>query len=316
MNINKRILFCFIALLVVGSVSLYMVYHSPKYQEQEQMRHVQTVHEKNTRLPYTYLNNVIAQSRAACSVYYKSLKSGEVFYNFSGKMPAGDLIRPYVAAAVLHEVDTGTLAMNTVYILEEADRKPDSPVLAKVPEGSELTLQNLVEDMLLENDTTALYKLVDIAGLDTINDWLHEKGFVDTIMGTYDLPKEDGAEEQRNLKEKPQFSYTSVNDTVNLFSSLSGGTCVNSKADAYLLTLLAKEPRHNLLGALLPKDVKIAGQESSRGAVLGTGGIVEGKEKYILVVMVDKAIRPAETRKTINQISSIIFNTVSDKEVF
>ncbi len=315
MNINKRILFCFIVLLVVGSVSLYMVYHSPKYQEQEQMRHVQTVHEKNTRLPYTYLNNVIAQSGAACSVYYKSLKSGEVFYNFSGKMPAGDLIRPYVAAAVLHEVDAGTLAMNTVYVLDAADRKPDSPVLEKIPEGSELTLQNLIEDMLLENDTTALYKLVDIAGQGTINGWLHEKGFVDTFMGTHDLPKEDDTEERDPEKEK-QFSYTSVNDTVNLFSALSGGTCVNPKADAYLLTLLAKEPRHNLLGALLPRDVKISGQESTRGAVLGAGGIVEGKEKYILVVMVDKAIRPAETRKTINQISSIIFNTVSDKEVF
>jgi len=32
--------------------------------------------------------------------------------------------------------------------------------------------------------------------------------------------------------------------------------------------------------------------------------------------MTDKALRKDETMKTINQISSIIFNTVNDKEVF
>lgn len=40
------------------------------------------------------------------------------------------------------------------------------------------------------------------------------------------------------------------------------------------------------------------------------------RKKYILVIMTDKALRKDETMKTINQISSIIFNTVNDKEVF
>lgn len=316
MNINKRILFCFIGLLVVGGVSLHLVHNSPKYQEQEQMRHVETVHSKNTRLPYTYLNNVIAQSGGACSVYYKSLKTGEIFYNFSGKMPAGDLIRPYVAAAVLQKAAAGDLSLDKVYTLEKEDRKPDSPVLEKLPDGSELTLRNLLEDMLVENDTTALYKLADIAGRDAINSWLKKKGFADTVLGSHELPKENGEEDQRDPDESRQFSYTSVNDAVNLYSQLTAGQCVDKKQDAYLLSLLEKEPRHNLLGALLPKKVRIAGQEGDRGPVLGAGGIIEGREKYILVVMMDKAVRPAEARKTINQISSIIFNTVSDKEVF
>ena len=49
--------------------------------------------------------------------------------------------------------------------------------------------------------------------------------------------------------------------------------------------------------------------------MLGAAGIVYAKEKYVLVVLMDKAVRPEESRKTLNQISSIIFNTVNDKEV-
>lgn len=71
-----------------------------------------------------------------------------------------------------------------------------------------------------------------------------------------------------------------------------------------------------MLGALLPKKTKIAGLQSDRGTVLGSAGIIYGKEKYVLAILMDKAVRPEESRKTINQISSIIFNTVNDKEVF
>ena len=68
----------------------------PKYIAQKkeiEKQESQLVHDKDTKLPYTFLNNVIAQSGATSSVYYKSLDTGEVFYNFSGKMPAGGLIR-------------------------------------------------------------------------------------------------------------------------------------------------------------------------------------------------------------------------------
>ena len=62
--------------------------------------------------------------------------------------------------------------------------------------------------------------------------------------------------------------------------------------------------------------MKIAGVQSDQNQQLGAAGIVYAKEKYVLVVMMDKAVRPEESRKTINQLSSIIFNTVNDKEVF
>ena len=112
MSINKKIILCFIALVVVGTVSLTLLHRSPKYQEQQQAQNAQTVHSQDTKLPYDYLNNVIAQSGAACSVYYHSLENDDVFYNYSGKMPAGDLARLYVAAGVLRQVEDGDLSLD------------------------------------------------------------------------------------------------------------------------------------------------------------------------------------------------------------
>ena len=108
-------------------------------------------------------------------MYYRSLDTGEVFYNYSGKMPAGDLIRPYVAAAVLAQVENKDLALDEVYTLRQRDIRTDSPALGQVPAGSQVTVQNLLEDMLLQNDRTALYKLIWIAGREDINAWLTEK---------------------------------------------------------------------------------------------------------------------------------------------
>ena len=65
MSINKKILLCFIALVVVGAVSLTLLHRSPKYLEQQQQaQNAQTVHSQDTKLPYDYLNNVNRPERS------------------------------------------------------------------------------------------------------------------------------------------------------------------------------------------------------------------------------------------------------------
>lgn len=102
---------------------------------------------------------------------------------------------------------------------------------------------------------------------------------------------------------------------VTLLTRLYEGTCVSKELDAYLLGLMEKQNDRQLLGALLPKKLRLAQVSTSEGRVQNAGGIIMPR-KYILVIMTDKALRKDETMKTINQISSIIFNTVNDKEVF
>ena len=317
MSINKRILLALILLLVIGTVSFTLLHRSPKYIEQQrQVQSTKVVHSQDTKLPYAYLNNVIAQAGAACSVYYRRLDTGEVFYNYSGKMPAGEMIRLYVATAVLQQVKDKDLDLKKVYTLDPKDKKPESPVLGKLQPGSQLTLQNLLEDMVLQQDDTATYKLIAIAGREDMNDWLVKQGYADTVIGTHELPTTENAGDGLTEKEKRLYSYTSVNDTVNLLTRLYQGKAIGEAQDKYLLELLNNQSQRDMLGALLPKDTGLAGLQSDNGQVLGAGAIVYAKEKYILVIMMDKSVRPKETRKTMNQISSIIYNTVNDKEVF
>lgn len=317
MSINKRILLCLLLLLLVGGVSFHLIHQSPKYIAQKkeiEKQESQLVHDKDTKLPYTFLNNVIAQSGATRSVYYKSLDTGEVFYNFSGKMPAGGLIRPYVAAALLDAVKEGNLSLDETVTVSAKALREKSPALSKIKPGSKVSVRILLEDMMLDQDETALYELVRLIGWDEINAYLLKKGYADTILGSPDLVK---TEETAEDKEKSEtISYTSVNDMVTLLTRLYEGTCVSKELDAYLLGLMEKQNDRQLLGALLPKKLRLAQVSTSEGRVQNAGGIIYAKEKYILVIMTDKALRKDETMKTINQISSIIFNTVNDKEVF
>ena len=317
MSINKRILLCLLLLLLVGGLSFHLIHQSPKYiaqQKEIEKQESQLVHDKDTKLPYTFLNNVIAQSGATSSVYYKSLDTGEVFYNFSGKMPAGGLIRPYVAAALLDAVKAGDLSLDDPVIVEAKSLREKSPALSKIKPGSKISVRILLEDMMLDQDETALYELVRLIGWDEINAYLLDKGYADTILGSPDLVK---TEEMAGDKEKNEtISYTSVNDMVTLLTRLYEGNCVSKELDAYLLGLMEKQNDRQLLGALLPKKLRLAQVSTSEGRVQNAGGIIYAKEKYILVIMTDKALRKDETMKTINQISSIIFNTVNDKEVF
>jgi beta-lactamase class A len=336
MSINKRILLLLTALLLVGGVSFYLLHTSPKYiAQQKQIEESKIVHDKDTKLPYAFLNNVIAQSGSSCSVYYKSLDTGEVFYNYSGKMPAGGLIRPYIAAAVLQQVKDGDLKLTDTETVEDSEKLPGSPVMSKIADGSKVTVQRLLEAMMLQNDQTAMNKLVALAGRDEINKYLLDKGFADTYLSIKDfentdevLPKgipgdhkdkpekKPEAKKDKEPEKEPEISYTSVNDTVNLLTKLYAGQLIDQKQDLYLLSLFEQQDDRHLMGALLPRNLKLAQISADHGRVLNAAGIVYGNEKYILAMMTDKALRPEETRKTMNQISSIIFNTVNDKEVF
>ena len=59
-----------------------------------------------------------------------------------------------------------------------------SPALSKIKPGSKVSVRILLEDMMLDQDETALYEpRWRLIGWDEINAYLLKKGYADTIWG-------------------------------------------------------------------------------------------------------------------------------------
>jgi len=309
MSINKKLLIVFVGLLFMGVGVFIGINHSGKYNAQVMAKAEKTaVHNANTQLPYTFLNNVIAQSGAACSVYYKSLTTDQIFYNYSGQMPAASMIKVFILADAMDEVKAGNYTLEDEYKIDSAGIVEGSPALQNKTSGTKISFGTLLEKMITVNDNTATNMLIDILGMDTINEYIQAKGYEDTVLSR----KMMATEAQKAGKE----NYTSVNDLVNIFERLYNGKCVSADYDKKMLQFLKEQKANNKIPALLPKNITIAHTDGDLPGVQNDCGIVYAKEKYILAIMTDGSIDKGKTLKTINQISSIIYNSVTDREVF
>lgn len=319
MSTNKKLFVALCCFLVLAGVSFHLITNSSKYKTQEQQRNNATVkHDVNTRLPHTYLNNVIAQSGAGTSVYYKSLVSSDLFYNYSGKMQAEGMIRPFIMAKAMSEVEKGNLKLDQKIRLIESNITEGSPALLEEQPGAEIALGLLLEKMITVNDNTAANMLIDLLGMDAINEYAQSQGYPDTELAVKmgDKAKVQAEQKLSTDKKIEVINYTSVNDLVTFFTRLYEGKCVSPTADKQMLAILEKSRDNKKLGALLPKGVVMAHQVGETAGTINDAGIVYGKEPYILAIMTDNSVDSSRTLKTVNQISSIIYNAVTDKEVF
>jgi beta-lactamase class A len=320
MSINKKLFVILAVLIVLAATSYVYITHSSKYKTQKiQDDTGSTVSiAPNTSLPYTYLNNIIAQSGAGCSVYYKSLTSGDIFYNYSGKMPAAGMIRPFIMAKAMEEVEQGNLQLEQKFKITADNRAVGSSVLDKKKNMEEVTLKEIIEAMIVNNDNTATNILIDILDTDSINTYIEQHGYLDTVLASK-LGMEDKKSEEKTGsagKIRDKKNYTSVNDLMTFFNRLYYNQCVSTSADRFMLETLKKHADRSRLLALLPKTVQAAHETGDAPGVQNDGGIIYAKENYILVILTDRSVNQGQTLKTINQISSIIYNTVMDREVF
>ncbi|MCH3915833.1 MAG: class A beta-lactamase-related serine hydrolase [Acidaminococcaceae bacterium] len=320
MSINKKLFVILAVLIVLAATSYVYITHSSKYKTQKiQDDTGSTVSiAPNTSLPYTYLNNIIAQSGAGCSVYYKSLTSGDIFYNYSGKMPAAGMIRPFIMAKAMDEVEQGNMQLEQKFKITADNRAVGSSVLDKKKNMEEVTLKEIIEAMIVNNDNTATNILIDILDTDSINTYIEQHGYLDTVLASK-LGMEDKKSEEKTGsagKIRDKKNYTSVNDLMTFFNRLYYNQCVSTSADRFMLETLKKHADRSRLLALLPKTVQAAHETGDAPGVQNDGGIIYAKENYILVILTDRSVNKGQTLKTINQISSIIYNTVMDREVF
>lgn len=314
MSINKKLTLILIFLIILILGSSQVIKHSAKYQtEQKQNKTTSAAVESKAGLPYAFLNNVIAQSGAACSVYYKSLANNELFYNYSGQMPAGQLIRVFVLAKAQEAIEQGELKPEEPVTVTKELLGKHSPALKEEPVGAKVPLSVLLEKMLTVNDDTAANLVIDLLGRDEINAFIQKHGYVDTVLA---VPEEAADSAEGAKPAVRQTDYTSVNDLMNFYASLYQGKCVSAAADQRMLAILKQQRDATKLRTLLPKDTVFAHASAALPGIQNDGGIVYGKEPYILIVMTAKSVDEARTLKTINQISSIIYNSVADKEVF
>ena len=171
-----------------------------------------------------------------------SLNADQVF-------PAASLIKVPLLLHALEQVQRGELDLDGRHTMHSEDRVSGAGVLHELDAGLSLTLRDLLTLMIIVSDNTATNLVIELLGIDPVNAWLADQGYIRTrLVGKLQLPPELGNEAQR----RGERNTTSAAEQTRLFTELWQGTRLNAAHREIALGILERQQYRDILARKLP----------------------------------------------------------------
>ena len=224
--------------------------------------------------------------------------------------PAASLYKLYLMAAVLKEVDSGQLTMDSTVT---SSKSRLTTVLGSVDTGYESapeTITHTIEEALTRigrvSDNFSSILLTDKIGADKIQQMAEQLGAENTRIKSPTLIINDS--------EEPYIS-TSASDIGRFFKKLFKKEIVSVNVSDKLAEFLGLNQLNNRIPAGVPEDVKVLHKTGELAMIRHDAGIVYLPEKaYVIVLMSQNIKGEDEVVETFVNISKDVYKYFQSKE--
>jgi beta-lactamase class A len=246
------------------------------------------------------------------SIYVKLLDSGQETYLNPMRHKAASLIKVFIMAEAFNQKNQRKLDFNEVVTINKQDKYAWGS-LDKVPDGTQVTVGELVEQMIVVSDNTATNILISKLGMDNVNALIKKLGCNETVLGRRMLDSAAAKAGREN--------YTSPRDMAAILQKIYNKECIDPESDQKMLDILCKQQWNERIPGNLPHDLKIAHKTGELGGALHDCGIVFGRQHDYIICMMTKNVPDAHLGYDDNNIliyndmaliSKLIWNKIDD----
>jgi beta-lactamase class A len=224
--------------------------------------------------------------------------SGEVF-------PSASVIKVPILIECLKQSELGKIDLDE--FIKITDRAGGSGVLQALSTNLSLTIKDLMTLMITVSDNTATNMLINIVGMDQINQTMEEIGLHSTRL-------------QRKMmdfaaKEKGLDNVTSPSDMVKCLKIIHEEDFLSANSRRMALDILHFQQFHDKLLAMINTDkVFTANKTGSLSNVENDCAIIKaGSKTAYVAVLTDQLPDPYEARQVISRIGKHIYNEITRK---
>ena len=187
---------------------------------------------------------------------------------------AASLVKLSILVELARRFETGECKPEDTLVFEERFRVGGSGHLQKEPAGGKYRLADLAEWTITESDNVATDMLFDYLKLDTLEPAMRALGLKQMTVQRTIFAFEEIDKGRDNL--------ISANDLAILLGKIARKELPRSD---WMLEILQKTHRHDLIQAKLPKDLKVAHKGGELTGFLHDAGIVYADRPYVLVIL-------------------------------
>jgi beta-lactamase class A len=192
------------------------------------------------------------------------LETGETLkLNSDAHFPMQSVYKFPISMAVLHLVDAGKLTLDQRIPIGKSDLAParlHSPIRDQFPNGTTLTIRDLVRYAIAESDGTASDVLLRLAGGPAaVTRYLRDLGIDGVIVATTEAGMASGPMVQYR-------NWASPDSMVALLRAFDAGRGLSATAHALLDDFMAQStPGPNRIKGLLPAGTRVAHKTGTSG---------------------------------------------------
>jgi len=236
----------------------------------------------------------IGDLKGNIGISYVDLNTGiSCFTGNCDVFPSSGMVKLFLLIEIFHQLDSGKLHKEQIHALTSEDcsffRKseldePSYGVISFLHEGLELNIRDLVYLMVTVSDNTAFNILLQIAGMDNVNDTLRCYGYKDTVINRklFDWDKIN----------KGIDNYHSVKEVTDMLHRLYLGQLISSNASSEILEVLKHHQRTNVMPYYFPENMVIAHQSGFDMGMTHDMGIVYADNPFILCMSASNVNTP------------------------
>ena len=167
------------------------------------------------------------------------------------------------------------------------DMFPESGVLNFLHEGLKLTVRDVMSLMILISDNTATNIMIDLLGMERINDHIRSLGSGSTLLKRKLFDTDAGSQGLENV--------FSLNDAADYFRMLFDGKLVSEEASAEMLSVLQNQQNTYKIPFYI-RNLPVAHKTGEDTGIENDVGIVFGDHPFILCFASNETDEPAAVR--------------------
>lgn len=212
------------------------------------------------------------------SFFYQNLETGEtISLRPRQRLMAASVIKLYVMAEAFRRIEAGELNPDLLIAAQRKDCVPSCGAITYLHEGLEVTVMDLITLMIIFSDNTATNILIDLMGMEKINEGIRSLGFQEAHLRRKMFDLEKSRLGIQNI--------ITAEETGGFFQKLYEGTLVSQKASEQMLTILKCQQLNGKIPfylKALEEEPEIAHKTGEDTGITHDVGIVFGREPFIV----------------------------------
>ncbi|CAI3548730.1 MULTISPECIES: serine hydrolase [Clostridium] len=247
------------------------------------------------------INHIIKNSSADIAVLVKDLKEDKVIfkYNEDKKYVSASVIKVPIMIEALSRVDLGEINLDDKFNIGD-DNKVDFSVITE-QDLKECTFEELIEWMIISSDNTATNVLIDILGLENINDRIKKLNMKNTLLERKMMDFK-AIEYGRN-------NYTSLNDMLIAMEGLYRGVLISSEMSLKAIDILKNQRDNFMLKRYIRDNVTLANKTGELDKLNNDVGIFYTKNhNYFIGIFVYDVKKNKDAYEIIGKISKEVYD--------